>query len=126
MIMTILAPTPIGLTTQASNLATAREKVASVSKLLALFIVAIAAGPLPATAADAQSDHAGAAASSATSVSRQRARVQPQAWEFSAPYGAPDVSPADARDVDELYQQLIHGTLAQRPTDDHPGAGERR
>ena len=124
MIVINLAPTPIGLTTQASNPATTRKTVASASKLLALFVVLTAAGLLPATVADAQSGHAGAAASSANNVSRQRARVQPQAWEFSAPYGASDLSPADARDVDELYRQLIHGTLAQRSMDNPSGAEE--
>jgi hypothetical protein len=123
--MTNLAPTPIGVTRQAPSSVLAGAKAASIGSLLALLVAVIAAGPLPAAAADAQPDHAGAVAGPTADTSRQRARVQPQAWEFSAPSGASDLSPKDTRDVEELYQQLMHGALTQRPPGDRPGAGER-
>jgi len=75
-------------------------------------------------AAGASADQARAVAGSTAGPPRRRARVQPQAWEFSAPYGASDMSPADARDADGLYRQLINSTLAQCPTGDHSGTGE--
>ncbi|HTZ76347.1 MAG TPA: hypothetical protein VMC10_00490 [Stellaceae bacterium] len=35
-------------------------------------------------------------------------RIQPHADEFSGPNTKPDVPPAEAKDLDALYQQILH------------------
>ena len=43
-----------------------------------------------------------------TSETRQpQARVQPRAWEFAPPYGKPDLSPENARRVEQLYVEVM-------------------
>jgi hypothetical protein len=46
----------------------------------------------------------------ASATPRQRAHNQPRAGEFTPPNGKPDLSPESARDVDRLYDELMHRT----------------
>jgi hypothetical protein len=40
-------------------------------------------------------------------------RIQPRADEFGGPHGQQDVSPQDARDVDEIYHELMQRSRGQ-------------
>jgi hypothetical protein len=52
-------------------------------------------------------------------------RVQPRAWEFRAPGRGSDLSPESARAVDQLYEQLMRGTLRCGRTVEHTPTGGR-
>ena len=78
---------------------------------LVLLGLTVVAWPLLATAAEVEPDQAGMIVNHDAAASRQRSHIQPQAWEFSAPSGSSELSPREAREVDQIYEQLIHGAL---------------
>jgi hypothetical protein len=69
--------------------------------------------PLCSSGADLDADHSDTIAPSfpvAPTTSRNRIRFQLRIWEFAPHNGEPDPPPESARDVDQLYEVLIHWT----------------
>jgi hypothetical protein len=50
-------------------------------------------------------------------------RVQPRAWEFAAPWRDSDLSPESARAVDQLYEEVMRGTLRCVRSAEHAPTG---
>jgi hypothetical protein len=82
--------------------------------VLAALVLAVASAPVVAiplsrASAESRSERSDAPAPSSSSLAtrRDRVRVQPRVWEFTPPYGTPDLSPESVRELELLYDRLI-------------------